>query len=40
MRPPERSQYERLVRLGEQFDYGEFIVSDLEDLVEEESELR
>ena len=35
--PLERSQYERLVRLGE-VEYGEFIVSDVEFLVEEESE--
>lgn len=33
--PLERGQYERLVALGKQFGYGEFIVSDLEDLVEE-----
>ncbi|WP_319461981.1 hypothetical protein [Micromonospora sp. RTP1Z1] len=30
----EASQYARLVRLGEQFKYGEYIVSDLDDLVE------
>ncbi|MFD0782968.1 hypothetical protein ACFQZ8_03360 [Micromonospora azadirachtae] len=32
--PLQRSQYERLVALGEQFEYGEFIVSDAEYLTE------
>lgn len=32
--PLERSQYERLVALGEQFQYGEFIVSDAKHLTE------
>ncbi|MGK5739308.1 hypothetical protein [Micromonospora sp. URMC 103] len=36
--PLDRSQYERLVRLGERFEYGEFVVADLEYLVIDERE--